>query len=33
MAIEYNLKMSLLLSLHKIRSLDFRLNLHAAYYK
>ena len=30
--IEYNLKISFLLSLHKIRSLDFPLNLHTAYY-
>ena len=30
--IEYNLNFSLLLSLHKIRSLDFPINLHAAYY-
>ena len=30
--IEYNLKISLLLSLHKIRSLDFPKNLHTAYY-
>ena len=30
--IEYNLKISLLLSLHKIRSLDFPMNLHTAYY-
>ena len=30
--IEYNLKISLLLSLHKIRSLDFLINLHTAYY-
>ena len=30
--IEYNLQISLLLSLHKIRSLDFPLNLHTAYY-
>ena len=30
--IEYNLKISLFLSLHKIRSLDFPLNLHTAYY-
>ena len=30
--IEYNLKISLLLSLLKIRSLDFRINLHNAYY-
>ena len=29
--IEYNLKISLLLSLHKIRSLDFPINLHTAY--
>ena len=29
---EYNLKFSLLLNLHKIRSLDFPLNLHTAYY-
>ena len=29
--IEYNLKISLLLSLYKIRSLDFPINLHAAY--
>ena len=31
-AIEYNLKISLLLSLHKISSLDFPINLHTAYY-
>ena len=30
--IEYNLKISLLLSLHKIHSLDFPINLHTAYY-
>ena len=30
--IEYNLKISLLLSLHNIRSLDFPINLHPAYY-
>ena len=30
--IEYNTKISLLLSLHKIRSLDFPINLHTAYY-
>ena len=30
--IEYNLKISLLLSLHKIRSLDFPINFHTAYY-
>ena len=31
-SIEYNLKISLeLLSLHKIRSLDFPINLHTAY--
>ena len=30
--IDYNLKISLLLSLHKIHSLDFPINLHAAYY-
>ena len=30
--IEYNLKISLLLSLHKIRSLDFPINLRTAYY-
>ena len=30
--IEYNLKILLLLSLHKIRSLDFPINLHTAYY-
>ena len=30
--IEYNLKIPLLLSLHKIRSLDFPMNLHTAYY-
>ena len=30
--IEYNLKISLLLSLHKIRSLDFPINLPTAYY-
>ena len=30
--IEYNLKISLLLSLHKIRSLDFAINLRTAYY-
>ena len=29
--IEYNLKISLLFSLHKIRSLDFPVNLHSAY--
>ena len=29
---EYNLTFSLLLSLHKIRSLDFPINLHTAYY-
>ena len=29
---EYNLKMLFLLSLHKIRSLDFPINLHIAYY-
>ena len=29
--IKYNLKISLLLSLHKIRSLDFPINLHTAY--
>ena len=29
--IEYNLKISLLFSLHKIRSLDFPINLHTAY--
>ena len=29
--IEYNLKISLLLSLHKIHSLDFPINLHTAY--
>ena len=29
---EYNLEFSLLLNLHKIRSLDFPLNLHTAYY-
>ena len=28
----YNLQISLLLSLHKIRSLDFPINLHIAYY-
>ena len=31
-AIEYNLKISLPLSLHKISSLDFPINLHTAYY-
>ena len=31
-AIEYNLKISLLLSLRKISSLDFPINLHTAYY-
>ena len=30
--IEYNLEISLLLSLNKIRSLDFPMNLHTAYY-
>ena len=30
--IEYNLKISLLLSLHKIHSLDFPINLHTADY-
>ena len=30
--IEYNLKISLLLNLHKIHSLDFPINLHTAYY-
>ena len=30
--IEYNLKISLLLSLHKIRSLDFPIHLYTAYY-
>ena len=30
--IEYNLKISLLLSLNKIRSLDFSMNLHTAHY-
>ena len=30
--IEYNLKISLLLSLQKIYSLDFPINLHIAYY-
>ena len=29
---EYNLKMSFLLSLHKIHPLDFPINLHIAYY-
>ena len=29
---EYNLKILLFLSLHKIRSLDFPFNLHTAYY-
>ena len=29
---EYNLEMSFLLSLHKIPSLDFPINLHIAYY-
>ena len=29
---EYNLNISLLLSLHKIRSSDFPVNLHTAYY-
>ena len=32
LTIEYNLKISLLLSLHKIRSLDFPINLHTPYY-
>ena len=32
LTIKYNLKISLLLSLHKIRSLDFPINLHTAYY-
>ena len=31
--IDHNLKISLLLSLHKIRSLDFPINLQAAYCK
>ena len=31
-AIDYNLKISLFHSLHKIRSLDFPINLHTAYY-
>ena len=31
--IEYNLKISVWLSLHKIRSLDFPTYLHTAYYK
>ena len=30
--IEYNLKISLKLSLKKIQSLDFPINLHIAYY-
>ena len=30
--IEYNLKISLLLSLQKIHSLDFPIKLHTAYY-
>ena len=30
--IEYNLKISLLLSLQKIHSLDFLIKLHTAYY-
>ena len=30
--IEYNLKISLLLSLQRIHSLDFPINLHKAYY-
>ena len=30
--IEYNFKITLLLSLHKIRSLDFPINLPTAYY-
>ena len=30
--IEYNFKISLLHSLHKIRSLDFPINLHTPYY-
>ena len=30
--IEYNLKISLFFSLHKIRSLDFPINLQTAYY-
>ena len=30
--IESNIKISLLFSLHKIRSLDFPINLHTAYY-
>ena len=30
--IEYSLKSSLLLSLHKIHSLDLPINLHTAYY-
>ena len=31
--IEYNLKIPLLLSLNKIRLLDFPTSLHTAYYK
>ena len=30
--IEYNFKISLLLSLYKIRSLDFLITLHTAFY-
>ena len=30
--IEYNLKIALLLSFHKTRSLDFPINLHTVYY-
>ena len=30
--LEYNLNISILLSLHKIRPLDFPINLHTAYY-
>ena len=30
--IKYSLKISLLLSLHKILSLDFAINLHTAYF-
>ena len=30
--IEYNLKIPLLLRLHKIHLLDFPINLHTAYY-
>ena len=32
LTIEYSLKISLLLSLHKIVSLDFAINLHTAYF-